>query len=258
MLHFNRTSDNLIVAGNGPSLKNTDLNSMPKEYDVFRCNQFYCEDKYYLGKNIKLVMFNPMVIYSQLKTLNALISKQEYHVEYVCLNYINKNWDINFNINDFIQTMPFVMILNNFINNTILKELCLLNEFNNLRPTSGVLLMLLGKSLGYKNIYYTGIDFANNKNISHINYNKDSIIHNFIYKDMLFSSNHTPNTDLLFIKNNNFLQLNTLENTIQNHVVKNNYINDIIKDTRDNIFIQTPEIQITKKSILAKILDKFK
>ncbi|MBT0881304.1 alpha-2,3-sialyltransferase, partial [Campylobacter sp. 2018MI27] len=83
MLQFNRTSDNLIVAGNGPSLKNIDLNSMPKEYDVFRCNQFYCEDKYYLGKNIKLVMFNPMVIYSQLKTLNTLISKQEYHVEYV-------------------------------------------------------------------------------------------------------------------------------------------------------------------------------
>lgn len=41
MINFKRDSDNLVVAGNGPSLKNIDLNSLPSNFDVFRCNQFY-------------------------------------------------------------------------------------------------------------------------------------------------------------------------------------------------------------------------
>ena len=42
----------IIIAGNGPSLKEIDYKRLPKEYDVFRCNQFFFEDKYYLGKDV--------------------------------------------------------------------------------------------------------------------------------------------------------------------------------------------------------------
>lgn len=44
-----------IIAGNAPSLKNIDYTLLPQDYDVFRCNQFYLEDKYYLGKKLKAV-----------------------------------------------------------------------------------------------------------------------------------------------------------------------------------------------------------
>ncbi|EAJ8474776.1 alpha-2,3 sialyltransferase, partial [Campylobacter upsaliensis] len=50
-----------IIAGNAPSLKNIDYTLLPQDYDVFRCNQFYLEDKYYLGKKLKAVFFNSCV-----------------------------------------------------------------------------------------------------------------------------------------------------------------------------------------------------
>ncbi|EOW2579722.1 alpha-2,3-sialyltransferase, partial [Campylobacter upsaliensis] len=37
-----------IIAGNAPSLKNIYYALLPQDYDVFRCNQFYLEDKYSL------------------------------------------------------------------------------------------------------------------------------------------------------------------------------------------------------------------
>ncbi|EAH6454264.1 alpha-2,3-sialyltransferase, partial [Campylobacter jejuni] len=45
----------VIIAGNGPSLKEIDYSRLPNDFDVFRCNQFYFEDKYYLGKKCKAV-----------------------------------------------------------------------------------------------------------------------------------------------------------------------------------------------------------
>lgn len=52
---------NALVCGNGPSLKNIDYKRLPKQFDVFRCNQFYFEDRYFVGKDVKYVFFNPFV-----------------------------------------------------------------------------------------------------------------------------------------------------------------------------------------------------
>ncbi len=46
---------NALVCGNGPSLKNIDYKRLPKQFDVFRCNQFYFEDRYFVGKDVKYV-----------------------------------------------------------------------------------------------------------------------------------------------------------------------------------------------------------
>ena len=46
-------SKSVIIAGNGTSLKSIDYSLLPKDYDIFRCNQFYFEDHYFLGKKIK-------------------------------------------------------------------------------------------------------------------------------------------------------------------------------------------------------------
>ena len=37
----------IVIAGNGPSLAQIDYSLLPQDYDVFRCNQFYFEDKYF-------------------------------------------------------------------------------------------------------------------------------------------------------------------------------------------------------------------
>lgn len=59
---------NVIIAGNGPSLQSINYQRLPKEYNIFRCNQFYFEDKYYLGKNIKAIFFDPYPFLQQYHT----------------------------------------------------------------------------------------------------------------------------------------------------------------------------------------------
>lgn len=47
-----RTKKHAVVAGNAPSLAKINYSRLPLEFDAFRCNQFYFEDKYYLGKDL--------------------------------------------------------------------------------------------------------------------------------------------------------------------------------------------------------------
>lgn len=61
---------NVIIAGNGPSLQSINYQRLPKKYDIFRCNQFYFEDKYYLGKNIKTAFLIYTLSYSNITQLN--------------------------------------------------------------------------------------------------------------------------------------------------------------------------------------------
>ncbi|MBK1994088.1 alpha-2,3 sialyltransferase, partial [Campylobacter novaezeelandiae] len=78
----------LIVAGNGPSLKNIDYQRLPRDYEVFRCNQFYFEDKYYLGKDIKIAFFNQSFFLEQIYTAKTLIKNEEYKIDnFVCSNF---------------------------------------------------------------------------------------------------------------------------------------------------------------------------
>ena len=69
-----------VVAGNGPSLAAIDYARLPKDFDVFRCNQFYLEDKYYLGREVKLAFATPWVLFEQLYTLRTLHYKGEYDI----------------------------------------------------------------------------------------------------------------------------------------------------------------------------------
>lgn len=78
----------VIIAGNGPSLKEIDYSRLPNDFDVFRCNQFYFEDKYYLGKKCKAVFYTPNFFFEQYYTLKHLIQNQEYETELImCSNY---------------------------------------------------------------------------------------------------------------------------------------------------------------------------
>ncbi|MBZ7963614.1 alpha-2,3-sialyltransferase [Campylobacter sp. 2457A] len=159
---------NAIICGNGPSLKEIDYKRLPKEYDVFRCNQFYFEDKYYLGKNIKYAFFNQGVFLEQYYTAKKLIENQEYFIEnIICSTFkIHKFYD-NF-FQHFDTFFPECLLGYKILDS--LKEFSSYIYFNEIyhdqRITSGIYMCAIAIALGYKNIYLTGIDFYKNKNIN--------------------------------------------------------------------------------------------
>lgn len=195
---FKKTSKNLIVAGNGPSLARINPNSMPNDFDLFRCNQFYAEDKYYLGKKIKLAMFNPNVINSQIKTSKAL--QKEYEIEQIVLNYFDESWDCRFDIQKFVKNNPNILILRNLIEqNQVFVNYIKHLISKGLRLTSGVHLIMFGVIFQYENIYYSGIDFYESDNLNatysyQIGKNMKKMIY---FNECVIDKNlHNKNTDL--------------------------------------------------------------
>ncbi len=153
---------NVIIAGNGPSLQSINYQRLPKKYDIFRCNQFYFEDKYYLGKNIKAAFFNPYPFLQQYHTAKQLVFNNEYKIENIfCstfnLPFIEKD---NF-INKFYDFFPDAKLGHKIIKN--LKEFYSYIKYNeiylNKRITSGIYMCAIAVALGYRNIYLCGIDF---------------------------------------------------------------------------------------------------
>ncbi|MFK0391533.1 alpha-2,3-sialyltransferase, partial [Campylobacter jejuni] len=132
---------NIIIAGNGPSLKNINYKRLPREYDVFRCNQFYFEDKYYLGKKIKAVFFNPGVFLQQYHTAKQLILKNEYEIKNIFCSTFNLPFiESNDFLHQFYNFFPDAKLGYEVIEN--LKEFYAYIKYNeiyfNKRITSGV------------------------------------------------------------------------------------------------------------------------
>ncbi len=157
-----------IVAGNAPSLAGIDYKRLPLKYDVFRCNQFYFEDKYYLGKNIKAVTFATQMLAEQIYTTLHLNSNNEYNIESVfivqhhVLPTTPRELELErlvqiFHHNVFIQTLyegKYSCNIEAFLEYIKLQKLYYYKN-----PTSAIFLCAIAISMGYKEIYLTGIDF---------------------------------------------------------------------------------------------------
>ena len=161
-----------IVAGNAPSLTEIDYTRLPLEYDVFRCNQFYFEDKYYLGKNIKATTFATQAFSEQIYTMLELNKNNEYNVEsvfmskhYVLPNHPRhieiENFMNIFNHNCFIQKMYDGKYSHNI--EAFLEYVKLQKIYYYKNPTSAIFLCAIAVSMGYKEIYLAGIDFYEGK-----------------------------------------------------------------------------------------------
>ncbi|WP_051420563.1 alpha-2,3-sialyltransferase [Helicobacter pametensis] len=158
----------IIIAGNGPSLAQIDYSRLPKDFDVFRCNQFYFEDRYFLGKKIKGVFFNPLVLKDQYFTLHHLKKRGEYEVEDVYCNIMMGKWDrewgngssknleseLKYDYPSVKSTYPYLEKMKEF--DALLKFYAL---YYNLRFTSGIMMLITALAQGYKQIYLTGLDF---------------------------------------------------------------------------------------------------
>lgn len=195
---------NVIIAGNGPSLQSINYQRLPKEYDIFRCNQFYFEDKYYLGKNIKAVFFNPHIFLQQYHTVKQLVFNNEYKMENIfCstfnLPFIEKD---NF-INKFYNFFPDAKLGHKIIEN--LKEFYAYIKYNeiylNKRITSGIYMCAIAVALGYKNIYLCGIDFYEGEIIYPFEAMSQNIKKTFPWmKDFTPSNCHSKEYDIEILK----------------------------------------------------------
>ncbi|HHF3692462.1 TPA: alpha-2,3-sialyltransferase [Haemophilus influenzae] len=170
-------SKSVIIAGNGTSLKSIDYSLLPKDYDVFRCNQFYFEDHYFLGKKIKKVFFNYSVIFEQYYTFLQLIKNNEYeYADIILSSFLNLG---NSELKKIQGLLPQIDLGHNY-----LKKLRALDThlqyhelYENKRITSGVYMCAVATAMGYKDLYLTGIDFYQEKgNPYAFHHQKENII----------------------------------------------------------------------------------
>lgn len=161
-----RSTDVAVIAGNGPSLATMDYEYLPAEFDVFRCNQFYCESQYYLGKNIKYVFFNPHVMFEQWYTAAKLRANGDYNIEHivcVTLPYLHREREGS---NTGLPAIFPGLILSNEITDQdlLISQTLAFNElYENKRITAGVYMSLCAAILGYKKLFITGIDLYSGK-----------------------------------------------------------------------------------------------
>ena len=147
-----------VVAGNGPSLAKIDYERLPLKFDAFRCNQFYFEDKYYLGKKVKFAFATSPILFEQSYTYKNIASRMEYEIDNIVVSDFNLHIDKFYQIHevffkDIIRGSSHLSKLSDFF------DFIRHNETNsNKRITSGIYMCAFAVALGYREIYITGID----------------------------------------------------------------------------------------------------
>ena len=161
-----------IIAGNAPSIKEIDYARMPRDFRVFRCNQFYFEDKYYLGKKVEATTFATQMFFEQIYTMLVLNQKCEYQVDSIflfnnemhlkCAKRQNMQYFMDFISGDClvhkIFDCKYSPNIAEFLEHLKLQEL-----YFDKHPTSGIMLCAIAIAMGYRDIYLCGIDFYENK-----------------------------------------------------------------------------------------------
>ncbi|MFD0966168.1 alpha-2,3-sialyltransferase [Seminibacterium arietis] len=193
-----------LIAGNGPSLAQIDYNRLPDEIDVFRCNQFYLEEQYYVGKQIKVAFFHNALFIEQQATMSELHKNNEYQCEQIAysdfesrLLYSQKAEDL---LNWFPDTLNAFILYREKLPE-LAKHTLHLALFHNKVVTSGVIMALTAVAMGYKKLYFTGIDLYESTKQT---YAFDSKKTNLIKLQPRFKSNliemnktwHSAETDL--------------------------------------------------------------
>ena len=144
----------LIIAGNGPSLRGIDYTRLPENALVMRINNFYFEEKYFLGKHVDYVFLagQNTVAADSVHTLLNVLLKKEYTADYYFgrtdnLFEINKNY------------LPIIDVKNALrANKTISDYMALRHMPPGHLPTSGMMALFSAIGLGFHDIYLAGVD----------------------------------------------------------------------------------------------------
>lgn len=197
-----------VIAGNAPSLKQIDYSLMPEDYDVFRCNQFYFEEQYFLGKKVKGVCFATQMAFEQIYTMLHLHAKGEYEIEHIFLrDLICPNQS---------QEHKMVQALLEYFNDDVFihgiyqshhaQHIKAFLEFIKMREiyfyehiTTGILLCAIATAMGYKEIYLAGIDFYESREV----YAFDTLQNNLLKlaPEFEFVIHHSKKKSFNFLRN---------------------------------------------------------
>ncbi|PAF50169.1 hypothetical protein BKH43_05355 [Helicobacter sp. 13S00401-1] len=165
-MEYKRKSDSVVILGNGASTRQIDYSLLPKDYDVFRVNQFFLEARYCLGKKIDLVFFaathlSPILleIYERLNKRREYIIEgfmkcmpyEDTYLEHYMAEKDNKDYLLFY---DLIKQMPY--LLEHAKHN--------ITTYNK-RVTSGICMINTAIYYGYKHIYVGGIDLYQGKEL---------------------------------------------------------------------------------------------
>lgn len=151
----------VLVAGNGPSLAQIDYDRLPKEFDVFRCNQFYLEEQYFVGKKIKAVFFAQGVFFEQQATMEVLSTKDEYQYELIVCSESESALHHKELLQELFEYFPDTLRFFDFYGERLpelAKYSMKLAALKGQYMTSGVVAAVTAVAMGYKKIYITGID----------------------------------------------------------------------------------------------------
>lgn len=164
----------IVVAGNGPSIKDIDYRRLPENIDILRVNHFYKEDHYYLGKNINyyipggatgLSEYLPLVF---AKTMEGVYNIFKYYLydpfitDYFSYLVTFENTDI-FDIDKHRTIYNYIKLYRNYY-----------KQYNSyFYPNAGTLGIIKSIENGYKEIYIAGIELSEANNWKHF-YNDDT------------------------------------------------------------------------------------
>ena len=166
-----------IVAGNGPILIEIDYTRLPppphssckasfdiNNYDIFRCNQFYFEDKYYLGKKVKFAFTIPAFLFEHYYTHRTLTYMEEYEIDDIVVS------NLDFTHIDLLYLQHSLMYDDVICGSRQLfklKDFYTFVRYNHLYHdrliTSGIYVCAFAVALGYKEVYIAGIDLYSAK-----------------------------------------------------------------------------------------------
>ena len=140
----------LVVAGNGPSLKEIDYRRFPQDPVIFRANWFFREDKRYLGTNrVDAWAIEAQAI--RLGILGYLMLRDRHYRIGLNLSYFPVSYGP---LRRLIEKGPFLdLIYKEF------PQVARQCRDSGLQATSGIDLILFGAFLGFRSIYLAGMDF---------------------------------------------------------------------------------------------------
>ena len=151
--------NNILIVGNGHSYAEIDYRRLPSEYKIMRFNDFYKEDKYYIGKRVDYCLcYSKQLeqIYYRWRTLNNM-KVDGYEIDIINGIYATVLFEQN-------KHFPSVKMATHLIQQNIaIAEFRSFYEYYHEQylPT-GIQGIALAEVLGFDNIYIAGFDFGLN------------------------------------------------------------------------------------------------
>lgn len=150
----------LVIAGSGPSLRRINYKKLPKEFLTFRINNFFLEDKYYLGRKVDACyasMPRPETLY----TLANTATNYDYEFTTDCI-FTRERVSKRFPPKEYFPRVEVEKILS--IDTKMSSYMAEIFYYQNKHITSGILALLAAIAMGFKEIYLIGLDFYSDEN----------------------------------------------------------------------------------------------